>query len=138
MYCRVYRSGCAVKHSGFTLIELLVVIAIIGILAAIAYPSYVQYLRRSHRADAQSVLMNFSARQQQRLLDVRSYASTLAAVGLTVPSSVSSYYSITPAADNSAVPTFTATATPFGAQASDTCGTLTITNAGVKTPANCW
>ena len=138
MYCRAYRNGRAEKRSGFSLIELMIVIAIIGILAAIAYPSYMQYLRRSNRADAQSLLMNFSARQQQRLLDLRSYGAALVDVGLTVPSSVASRYAITVAADNSAVPTFTATATPTGDQANDTCGTMTLNNVGVKTPANCW
>ena len=138
MYCRIYRKGRVEKRSGFSLIELMIVIAIIGILAAIAYPSYVQYLRRSNRADAQSLLMNFSARQQQRLLDVRSYASALTDIGVTVPSGVAARYAVTLVADNAAVPTFTATATPSGDQANDTCGTMTLNSVGVKTPATCW
>lgn len=138
MYLGACRSGCAAKHFGFSLIELMIVIAVIGILAAIAFPSYVEYVRRSNRADAQSFLMNLSARQQQRLLDVRSYASALGDVGLTVPGAVASRYDITLVANNASVPTFTATATPSGAQASDTCGTLTINNAGAKTPTTCW
>lgn len=138
IYLKVHRTGCAEKQSGFSLIELMIVIAIIGILAAIAYPSYIQYLRRSNRADAQSLLMNVAARQQQRLLDVRSYASALSDIGVTVPGGVASRYTVTLAADNAAVPTFTATATPSGDQANDTCGTMTLNNVGVKTPATCW
>lgn len=135
---RMYRSECAEKHSGFSLIELMIVVAIIGILAAIAFPNYAEYVLRSNRADAQSLLMNFSARQQQRLLDVRSYASALADVGVTVPSAVAARYTITVVASNTGVPTFTATATPSGAQTRDKCGTLTINNVGAKTPATCW
>ena len=138
MCSMLFRGGCARKQSGFTLIELMVVLAIIGILAAIAYPSYLSYLQRSRRADAQSFLMNVSAREQQRLLDLRTYTSTIADLGLTVPSAVSPNYTITVVADNATVPRFTATAEPTAAQSADTCATLTINNVGVKTPATCW
>lgn len=34
--------------------------------------------------------------------------------------------------------TFTLTATPTGSMTGDSCGNLTLSNTGVKAPANCW
>ncbi len=128
------------SHRGFTLVELLITIVVVGILVAIAYPSYADHLRKSRRAEAQRVLMDVVLRQQQRLLDTKAYATDLAGTSVSTPASVASFYDITVAGDNTAgtAPTFTATATPRGSQAADSCGTLTINQAGTRTPANCW
>ncbi|MBT9553745.1 MAG: type IV pilin protein [Hydrogenophaga sp.] len=124
---------------GFTLIELMVVVAMVAILAAIAYPSYAQFMQRSRRAEVQALLQDIALKQQQRLLDVRAYADTLAALNLGVPSSVSPHYTIAIALGAGGATSFTLTATPQGGQSSDTCGTLTLAHTGVKTPAtNCW
>lgn len=116
----------------------MVVVAVIGILAAIAYPSYKDYLRKGRRAAAQSMLMDVAQHQQQYLLDARSYAADLATLNVTTPTDVSDYYDITLVATDGPPPTFTATATPLSGtdQASDV--TLTIDNAGTKTPAGKW
>jgi type IV pilus assembly protein PilE len=122
---------------GFTLIELMVVTAIVAILAAIAYPTYQAQVRKSRRAAAQAFLMDVAGRQHQRMLDVRSYAPDLAALGMTPPPEVSSFYVISvPAAGPLG---FTVSAAPTGAQAKDAaCNPLTITQAGAKAPAACW
>lgn len=133
-------------HKGFTLVELMIAVAIIGILAAIAYPSYSNYLMKGRRASAQAHLADIAQRQEQYLLDARAYAGSLGALNMTTPDDVSTYYTITLVADNTAgaPPSFTVTATPKAgtAQVNDQCGTLSINNTGSKIAstgaAGCW
>jgi len=126
------------KSRGFTLIELMIAVAVVGILAAIAYPSFLAQIRKSRRVEAQTTLMSIAAKQQQMLLDVRSYAADTATLNLTPPDSVTKNYSVSMVVSTSTVPAFTATAAPLGGQVADTCGTLSLTDAGVKSPASCW
>ena len=116
----------------------MVTVAVVGILAAIAYPSYLSQVKKSRRSDAESTLMDIAQRQQQYLLDARAYAPDVATLNVTVPSSVSLFYTIAivPAAGPPA--TFTATATPIAGSPQAGDPTLSIDNAGVKTPANIW
>jgi type IV pilus assembly protein PilE len=130
---------------GFTLLEVMIVCVIVGILAAIVLPSYQNQLRKSRRASAESHLMDIASRQQQYLLDNRQYAANLAALGMTTPSEVSTYYTIN-ACDTSSVcvvagtpPSFTVTATPIGSQALDLSGAaLSVDNSGAKLPITGW
>jgi type IV pilus assembly protein PilE len=130
---------------GFTLLEIMIVVVIVGILAAIVLPSYQNQMRKSRRASAESHLMDVAARQQQYLMDNRQYAANLSTLGITTPPEVSTYYTIS-ACDASFTcsvagtpPSFTVSATPIGGQAADLGGaTLTINNAGAKSPATAW
>jgi type IV pilus assembly protein PilE len=124
------------RASGFTLIELLIAVAVIGILAAIAFPSYQSYVIRNNRAAAQSALMDLAQRQQQYLLDNRAYAPDVTTLNVTLPTKVTQFYGVAIATTAGPPPTFTVTATPTGTQAPD--GTLTIDQAGNKTPSNKW
>lgn len=131
---------------GFTLIELMITVAVIGILAAIALPSYQQYVIRSKRAAAQAEMMEIANRQHQYLPVNRTYASTIADLGYTLPSEVSAYYapsielgkilSSACATAASAVPAFVITFTAQGSQSSD--GNLLLSSDGTKCPANKW
>jgi type IV pilus assembly protein PilE len=123
---------------GFTLIELMIAIVIVAILATIAIPAYQAQLVKGRRSAAESTLLDIAQREQQYLLDQRSYAATVAALSTTIPVSVTPYYTITIVPTVGPPPAFTATATPIPgtAQAGDV--TLTIDNTGAKTPAGMW
>ncbi|MFZ3221456.1 MAG: type IV pilin protein [Rhodoferax sp.] len=140
---------------GFTLIELMITVAVIGILAAVAFPSYTQYIVRANRSAAESFMFTVANRQEQSMLNARSYfavatgtAAEWTAASLTVPAEVQANYVLTVTSDNTAtLPNYTITATPSGVQAQrDTkCANLTLTQAGVKgktgtapTVSACW
>jgi type IV pilus assembly protein PilE len=131
---------------GFTLIELMITAAIVGILAAVAYPSYQSYLVKSRRASAQAQLMDVAQRQQQYLMDARSYAPDLATLKVTVPTSVSAYYTITICqttaspcvAPGGTPPVFAAIATPVAGSPQAKEPALTLDSAGAKRPNNLW
>ena len=134
------------RSHGFTLIELMITVAVIGILAAVAYPAYLDQVRKARRADAQATLLSISARQQQMLLDTRSYAAAAAAadipaaLNISVPNTVSQTYDISIAVGTATVPSFVATATPKGTQSADKCNVMSINQTGSKSPAiaTCW
>jgi type IV pilus assembly protein PilE len=129
------------NKNGFTVVELLITMAIIGILTAIAFPSYQSHVRKGSRAAAQAAMMQVADREAQYLLDARNYAlgsSALTTLNVTLPTDVSTKYTITvTAADGTATPstppTYTITATPItgGPQVAD--GTLSLTHTGAKT-----
>jgi type IV pilus assembly protein PilE len=126
--------------AGFTLIEVIVVMVIIAILAAIAIPNYSEYIVRSNRSNAQSFLADIASRQAQFFIDRRTYAATPADLNLALPADLAARYTVAIAVVPGPPLTYTATATPIGAQAGDRCGALTINQAGNKTAAQtrCW
>ena len=129
---------------GFTLIEVMIVVVVVGILMAVAIPSYREYVLRSHRSSAQAFMSTVASRQAQYLLDARSYAPSVAALGLTTPSDVAGRYNVTTTPAAGPPPTFTVVATPIGAQAADRCGEMSINHTGLKSASavsssvQCW
>lgn len=130
-------------NRGFTLIELMITVAVVGILAAVAYPSFTQYFVRAKRSQAQSFMHSVANKQEQYMLDRRSYAADLATLNVSAPADVTANYTVTVTSDMTTTPpSYLVTATPIGAQlTNDTqCGTLTINHLGTKAPATsgCW
>jgi len=135
------------KQQGMTLIELMIVVAIIGILSAIAYPAYQQYVESSRRVNAEGKLLEIAQWMERQYTTIGSYPAN---------ASLPSHYSIIPdtgvahynvaivsAASNAVSYVLTATPVVNGPQSNDDCGTLSISDAGVKTSsagsvADCW
>lgn len=135
-------------QKGFSLIELMIVVAIIGIIAGIAYPSYMESVRKSNRADAKATLNDVAHRLQRCFTTYNAYNNANCAVATSLSgggtiTSAEGMYSVTAVMDAT---TYTLTAAPVAgtSQAADTnCGSLTLTNAGVRNATgshgvDCW
>lgn len=120
---------------GFTLIELMIVVAVIAVLAAIAVPAYTEQVRKSHRADAQTAMLELAQRLERcfTLNNAYNHADCPTAQN-------TGRYNITPTATAT---TFTISAAPttVGGQTKDACGTMTLDHRGTRgpaSPASCW
>lgn len=140
---------------GFTLVELVVVVGIIGVLAAIAIPLYTRYKANSYRSAAKAAMVEGAQNMERYFTRFNSYdagipdSPTLGdpAAGDQVLATTGRYTLTlaTPPVDlngdgdttdpGEANAGFVITAIPV---VTDSCGNLTINQAGVKTPANCW
>ena len=117
------------KTAGFTLIECMIVLVIVAILAIIAIPAYQAIIQKSRRSDATSSLIRVSLEQARYQADNLTYANSLTLLGYAAASvdSDNKYYTITVTSGTATA--FSATATPKAgkSQATDSCGTFTIT-----------
>ena len=127
------------RSQGFTLVELMIAVAIVGILAGLVWPSYRNYVVRANRSAAQQFMLDIANREEQYMLDARSYATgsgALTSLNLTVPTAVSPNYTLSVAAVTGPPVGYLITATAIGNQLTD--GDLTLSSAGTKTPTSKW
>jgi len=143
------------KSAGFTLIEVMIVVAIIGIITAIAYPAYTNQVTETRRVDAAAALVQL-AQAMERYYGVNYTYEEAAAGGADTgapaattfahtqsPFEGTGFYNLRITAATAS--TFTVQAQPVGVQqTNDTdCGTLSLTNLGLKSAAlgsvdDCW
>jgi type IV pilus assembly protein PilE len=126
------------RETGFTLIEVM-----------IALPSYSNYLARVNRSAAAQFMMDVANRQEQYMIDQRSYSAfsctttCTGSLGVRPEASVAARYTFSAVLTGNdclgnalAGPSFVITATPIGAQTSD--GALCLDSRNNKTPAGKW
>lgn len=140
---------------GFTLIEMLVVVGMIAALAAIAAPAYSKYVQRSRRIEGQALVNTIAQRQERFFSTYNRYATSLTGAGINglgmLPNcgaaigSENCFYTaalVVPA--DRATYTVTVQARTGTPQATDKCGTLSLTSTGAKsyggdqTNGKCW
>jgi type IV pilus assembly protein PilE len=128
------------RQRGITLMELMIVVSIIAIIAAVGYPSYVENVRKTRRADCAGALALLANAMERHYSITGSYLGAASAGGNTGAPAVfgtacpidggDATYNLAISAATAS--TYMLQATPTGAQADDSCGSLTLTNTGVK------
>jgi type IV pilus assembly protein PilE len=119
----------SLQQAGFTLIEAMVVVVLLAVAASLALPSYSNYVIRTHRTEAIETLMATAACQERLYIRNNAYDADSCE-----GNSPNGYYAITVTTANSDQ-NFVAAAAPQGGQVEDSCGTLSITDIGVKQAA---
>ena len=125
--------------AGYALIQNLAVVALAtSVLAAIAYPAYQNYARESKRADAHTALLRIAALQEKHFSNNNVYANSTTTLGYAAHPAASNdgYWAVAVTGVGPAA--FTLNASPAGSHADADCNTITLTSAGMRTPANCW
>ncbi|WP_363797861.1 type IV pilin protein [Lysobacter firmicutimachus] len=131
---------------GFTLIELMVVVAVLAIIVGIAVPTYQDSVRKSRRGQAKADLAEAAQAMERYYTINNTYVganlSTLFSNPPQSPKDGTAQYAIS--FDGAVTATsFRLQAVPSATtgQSKDKCGTMTLSNTGVKgpaTPEECW
>jgi len=138
--------SAARPDSGFTLVEMLISLGLLALLAATALPAYDGHVRRAHRAEARTALLQVAHRLERQATATGAYPlGELPEALASVPSGRYRIVRLPPASDLEAATRFTLSAVPQGGQARDPCGSFTLSNAGERgllgsraPVADCW
>ncbi|TLF49595.1 hypothetical protein FEI13_11525 [Halomonas urmiana] len=112
----------------------MIAVAIIGILASIAIPSYQNYVRDARRADAQATLME-AASILERCYTANNNYGKCSGVGDVLANTDFYKFSGVPV---EGATTYDLLAEPQGGQKEDSCGDISLDNAGKREPETCW
>lgn len=130
------------RSGGFSLVELMVVVAVIGILASIALPSYNEHVRKSRRAGGAACAAAMAQGMERYYTTALTYTGHPDVATLSARCDPDALRFYTMNIDNVGAKAYRVTAAPRGGtpQAGDTCGTLSINQAGTKAPSTtgCW
>jgi len=122
------------NSKGFTLVEIVIVLSILGILASIVYPSYTGHVKRAHRTDAKTVILQAAARQERFFGNQNRYAGNMTTLGYGADllTTEDGRYSVS--VNASTVNTYTLQAVPnsLGRQNTDGCGSFIVDYLGVR------
>jgi type IV pilus assembly protein PilE len=118
---------------GFTLIELMITVAVLAILAAIALPSYQDSLRKSRRAQAKADILEY-AQQMERFHTLSNSYENFVLPTEDSPREMrgDGYYRLKLKDLTASKYTIEATPLSKGGQDRDSCGVLSINQAGSK------
>lgn len=122
------------KQGGFTLVEMMVTIMILGILVSVALPAYQSQIASTRRATATVCLTEYAQFMERTYSTNMSYKPAGASVTLPTTNcsnDLNAFYTFELGTPYT-VSEFLLKATPKGSQASDTCGTLTVNQLGVR------
>ncbi len=133
----------------------MIVVVIVSILALLSYPNYQGFIMKSRRVDAEAALLGLENAMERQYTESNSYLGAGTVGGNTGAPTVFSatsplhgsvvYYQLR--IDSATATSYQLNATPTGAQSRDKCGTLTLTNIGIKAVidadagvvvADCW
>ena len=126
-----------IKQKGFTLTEIMIVVTLIGIITAIAVPQYKNSVRKGRRSDAQQLLLDISSKQEQYILDARTYVNNASTLGIskdgwTCTTGCSNpFYTVAVTFNMGPPPRYTIKATAIGDQTPD--GDLILQSDGTRT-----
>jgi len=144
------------RARGFTLVELSVTMVIAAILAAIAIPAYSNYVRKAHRTEAKSALLDLASLEERYYTTNNNYTDVASNLGYSGSGTTtqngsfavgSGYYNVVLTKNDAVAPTagvqggtpanYSITATAAGDQLKDTaCRTFTVTSGEVQTAAD--
>jgi type IV pilus assembly protein PilE len=139
------------RMAGVTLIELMIVVVVVAILGVIAVPSYREYVKRTHRTEAKSALLQIQTNQERWYLQNNSYTNDLNNLGFTGDVTENGVYALAITTAGGLTQDYTATATPTSTGGSngvkmtddDECTSFTLTSQGERTAGadpngRCW